>query len=85
MVLNFEISILSPSEPYTCFEVFQASTGKVSILQHPAQNEANEVFTQIGAFLPLYDLSKMVRAKRFEAVSPNLEIGPMMRAGISPL
>jgi hypothetical protein len=59
--------------------------GNVINRQQPAQNDAREVYTKIGRFCVRALELNSVKANRFKAVSPNLEMGPMIRAGATPL
>lgn len=83
--MYFYINFFNPSVPCTCFDVFQASIGKVEILQHPANKDPKDVCTKIGSYFNNYEDFEYYEASIFVAVSPNLEIGPIIKAGTTPL
>ena len=84
-VLNLPSSTCSPPPPYTCFEVFQASIGKVDNLQRPAKTDPSEVCTKMGHFFNYGVFYEIVVASIFVAVSPKREVGPITSAGTTPL
>jgi hypothetical protein len=77
--------MLRPCYPWTCLEVFHASIGKVESRQMPAKNDPIDVWTNIGRFFNDLDYFDSSDAYILAAVSPNLEIGPIINAGTNPL
>jgi len=65
-------------------EVFHASIGRVESLHNPARTEPIDVWTKIGKSLRFYEDFEIYDAYMLAAVSPNLEIGPIIKAGMTP-
>ena len=84
ILYNLSNNIFNPFYPWTCFEVFHASTGKVVNLQIPAKIDPNEVCRKIGTLFNFF-YAKIFLESLLAAVSPNLAMGPMIRAGTTPL
>ena len=53
--------------------------------QRPAKNEPIDVWTNMGKFLRLYEDFDIYEEYILAAVSPNLEMGPIINAGTIPL
>ncbi len=76
--------MFNPSGPCTCFDVFHASIGRVDIRQSPAIADPNDVWIKIGSFFKKSEDFETSDAYILAAVSPNLDIGPIIKAGTSP-
>ena len=83
--LNLFLSNDNPFLPSTCRVVLRVSKGIKLILHKPAPKEAKAVFAKIGNSLVFSLIYKNDRTPILAAVSPNLDKGPIQRAGAIPL